>query len=259
MLLAVDIGNSEVTLGVHDGTRWIARWRLRSVVHATTDEYALWIKGLFREADIPLSRIQGVSLASVVPPLTDTLGEVLETHFDAPMLIVNAHTPMPIRIAIDKPEEVGADLIANAVAAYHRLRAAHIVVSLGTATVLTAVNARGEFLGAAIAPGLRMAAAILAERTAQLPGIQLQAPSAAIGRNTVQAMQSGLILGYVGLIEGLVARFREEMGTPAPVIATGGLAGLIAPHTLVIEQVDPWLTLEGLRLLAEYNHLLSGN
>jgi type III pantothenate kinase len=158
-----------------------------------------------------------------------------------------------IRILADNPSEVGADLVVNAVAAYERFRDACIVVSLGTATVFTAISAKGDFLGASIAPGLKMAAWALAEKTAQLPGIQLVAPPAAIGRNTIHAMQSGLILGYVSMVEGMAARFRRELGSSAHVIATGGLAGLISPHTEVIEVVEPWLTLEGLKILAERN------
>ncbi len=253
MLLAIDVGNSEVTLGVHVGERWQARWRLRTVVNATPDEYALQLKGLFRDEGIPLNDIRYVGLASVVPPVTDTFVQVVERHMAAKLLVVRPGIRTGLRIRAENPSEVGADLIANAVAAYERFRDACIIVSLGTATVFTAVSAGRDFLGAAIAPGLRMAALALAERTAQLPGIQLAAPPSVIGRNTVHAMQSGLVWGYVSMVEGMVARFREAMGTDAHVIATGGLAPLIAPLTAVVEAVDSWLTLDGLRLLVERN------
>ncbi len=253
MLLAIDIGNSEVTLGVHDGSGWRARWRLRTVNDATPDEYAIWLKGLFRDSGIPLEGVDRVSMASVVPPVTDTFVEVVRTRLKADLLVVRPGVRTGIRILTDNPAEVGADLVVNAVATYDRFRDACIVVSLGTATVFSAISASGDFLGASIAPGLRMAASALAERTAQLPGIQLTAPPAAIGRNTIHSMQSGLILGYVSMVEGMVRRFRREMRAEAHVIATGGLAGLIAPHTEIIEMVEPWLTLEGLRILAEKN------
>ncbi len=253
MLLAIDVGNSEVTLGVHNGERWIARWRLRTVHNATPDEYAIWLKGLFRDSGIPMETITQVSMASVVPPVTDTFVEVVEKHLGASLLVVKPGIRTGIRILTDNPAEVGADLVVNAVAAFHRFRDACIVISLGTATVFCAVSASGDFLGASIAPGLKMAASALTERTAQLPGIQLAAPPAAIGRNTIHAMQSGLILGYVSMVEGMVRRFEQEMGTDAHVIATGGLANLIAPHTSVIEFVEPWLTLEGLKVLADKN------
>ncbi len=253
MLLAVDIGNSEVTLGVHDGKGWIARWRLRTVQNATPDEYALWIKGLFRDSGIPLGDVKRVSLASVVPPLTDTFTEVVGSRLHADMLVVRPGVRTGIRILADNPSEVGADLVVNAVAAFEKFKDACIVVSLGTATVFTAVSSRGDFLGASIAPGLKMAAWALAEKTAQLPGIQLVAPPAAIGKNTIHAMQSGLILGYVSMVEGMVARFRREIGSTAHVVATGGLASLISPHTEVIEAEEPWLTLEGLKIIADRN------
>ncbi len=257
MLLTVDIGNSEVTLGVYTDSQWQARWRLRTVVHRTPDEYALLLKGLFREAGIPLERVRYVGLASVVPPVTDTFVDVIQRHLRAELLVVRPGVRTGLRIRADNPAEVGADLIVNAVAAYERFKDACIIVSLGTATVFTAVSAGRDFLGAAIAPGLRMAARALSEQTAQLPGIQLAAPPVVIGRNTVHAMQSGLVWGYVAMVEGMVARFRKEMQREANVIATGGLAHLIAPHTSVIDVVDPWLTLEGLRILVERN-LLSG-
>ncbi len=252
MLLAIDIGNSEITLGAYDGS-WISRWRLRTVRNATPDEYAMWLKGLFWDRHIPLEKVARVSMASVVPPVTDTFVEIVQKYLQSDLLVVRPGIRTGIRILADNPAEVGADLVTNAVAAYDRFRDACIAISFGTATVFTAISASGDFLGVAIAPGLKLAASALAERTAQLPGIQLAAPPAAIGRNTVHSMQSGLILGYVSMVEGMVERFRKEMGAEAHVIATGGLAGLIAPHTEVIEAVEPWLTLEGLRILAERN------
>ncbi len=253
MLLAVDIGNTEVTIGVWQRETWVARWRLRSVRNATPDEYSLWLRGLFQEADLAMEQVQRVVLASVVPPLTDVFTAVVAEKMQRPLLVVKPGVRTGIRIRADNPAEVGADLVVNAVAAYQRFREACIVISFGTATVFTGISAAGDFLGAAIAPGLRLAASALADRTAQLPGVQLAAPPAAMGKNTVHSMQSGLVLGYVSMVEGMIQRFRQELGGQARVIATGGLANVIAPYTKVIEVVDPWLTLDGLRLVSERN------
>ncbi len=253
MLLAIDIGNTEVTLGVWQQKEWVARWRLRSVRNATPDEYAIWTRGLFRDANLNIGRVQRVVLASVVPPLTDVFAEVVTEKMQRPLLAIKPGVRTGLRIRADNPAEVGADLVVNAVAAYQRFQAACIIISFGTATVFTGVSATGEFLGAAIAPGLRLAASALADQTAQLPGVQLAAPPAALGKNTIHAMQSGLVLGYVSLVEGMVQRFRQELNNQARVIATGGLVNVIAPHTDAIEVVDPWLTLDGLRLVSERN------
>jgi len=253
MLLAVDIGNTEVTLGVWQRGAWVARWRLRSVRNATPDEYALWTRGLFRDAGLSIEHVRRVVLDSVVPPLTDVFVEVVAKKMQRPLLVVRPGVRTGLRIRADNPAEVGADLVVNAVAAYQQFKTACIIISFGTATVFTGISAEGEFMGAAIAPGLRLAASALADRTAQLPGVQLAAPPAALGKNTIHAMQSGLVLGYVSMVEGMVQRFRRELDGQAPVIATGGLVGVIAPNTDVIDVVDPWLTLDGLRIVAERN------
>jgi type III pantothenate kinase len=197
--------------------------------------------------------VSGVALASVVPPLTGIFVEMCQRYLGHDPLAVTADIETGVRVLIDYPAQAGADRILNALAAHRLYGSPAIVVDFGTATTFDAVSAEGDYVGGAIAPGLGIAAEALFSRTAKLPRIQLAAPPAAIGRNTVHAMQSGLILGYVGLIEGLVARIRAELGGRAKVIATGGLAPLLAQETEVIELVDPMLTLEGLRLIYELN------
>lgn len=253
MLLAVNAGNTNIVFGVHDGTRWLRQWRARTVWDKMPDEYAVLFRDFLREAGLTLTGFEQIVLSSVVPPLTGTLREMLSTQTGCEPLLVDARIHTGLTFRVDNPAEVGADLIADAVAAYDRFRGACIVVDFGTATSFTAVSAQAEFRGVAIAPGLNLAMSALAGGTAQLPHIHLEAPPSAIGTNTITAIQSGILLGYVGLVEELVRRFRVELGGTAQAIATGGLARLIAPLTVCFAAVDPWLTLEGIRLIAERN------
>jgi type III pantothenate kinase len=253
MLLVVDIGNTNTVLGLYRDGGWVAHWRIASDRAKMPDEYAILVRGLFDFQDLAWPDVSGVALASVVPPLTGTFVEMCQRYLGHEPLVVTSEVKTGVRVLTDHPAEVGADRIINALAAHRLYGAPAIVVDLGTATTFDAVSAEGDYLGGAIAPGLGIAAEALFSRTAKLPRIQLIAPPAAIGRNTVHAMQSGLILGYVGLIEGLVARIRAELGGQANVIATGGLAPVLAQETSVIEVVDPMLTLEGLRLIYELN------
>ncbi len=197
--------------------------------------------------------VQGVIIASVVPPLTGIFEKLSERYFHQTPLGIGAGADPGVRILLDNPSEVGADRVVNAVAAYHRYGGPLCVVDLGTATTFDLISADGDYMGGAIAPGIGIAAEALFERTAKLPRIDLVRPPSAIGKNTVHAMQSGLLFGYVGLVEGLIARFRAELGPRMQVIATGGLASLIAAETSAIDTVDPWLTLEGLRLIWALN------
>ncbi|MGH2536007.1 MAG: type III pantothenate kinase [Candidatus Promineifilaceae bacterium] len=249
MLLAIDVGNSNITLGLWDGAAWVRQWRLRTVADKTVDEYGVYLKSLLREA----AAAEGVAaavLASVVPPLTATFLAVCGEYLGCQPLQVTAESDVGIAIKTENPAEVGADRIANAAAAYYLYSGPAIVVDMGTATTFDVVTGRGELAGVAIAPGLGLAAAALAGRAAQLSKVALEAPPQAIGRNTMHAMQSGLIFGYASLVEGMVGRLAAELGPPRPrVIGTGGLIGVIAAETRVIEIVDPWLTLNGLRLI----------
>jgi len=253
MLLRIDIGNTNIVFGLWDEGEWLSHWRIRTVRDKMPDEYAILLKALLRESGYKLESIAKVVIASVVPPLTGVFSELFRRHLRAEPLILGPGVRTGLRICIDNPVELGADLVANAVAAHHRVRGACIVVDFGTATTFSAVTEEGDFVGVAIAPGLGLAAEALSSRTAQLPRVSLTAPPAAIGKNTVHSMQSGLIYGYVGLVEGLIRRIRTELGGEAQVIATGGLSGILAPLTSEIQLVDPWLTLDGLRLISERN------
>lgn len=253
MLWVIDIGNTNIVLGVHDGAAWVHLWRVQTQRDKMPDEYAVLFRALLQEAELTPRDLTRAVISSVVPPLTGTVAEVVRRLCGFDALIVGPHLDTGIRILLDNPAEIGSDLLANAVAGYHRVGGACIVVDFGTATTVIAVSERGEFLGGAIAPGLKLAVAALAGGTAQLPAIPLAAPPRAIGTGTISAIQSGIVYGYVGLVEGLVQRFRAEMGVRAPVLATGGLSGLMAEHTTLFDAVDVGLTLEGIRLIAERN------
>ncbi len=253
MLLAVDIGNTNVVFGVFDGTGWRHHWRVRTVREKMADEYGVLFRGLLGERGLAMRDFERIVIASVVPPLTGRIEEMIADESAADPLVINHTTDTGLTFAVDNPAEVGADLIANAVAAYQRVRGACIVVDFGTAATFTAVSVDATFLGVAIAPGMNLAASALAGGTAQLPQVRLSSPTQVIGTNTVRAIQSGVMFGYVGLVEGIIDRFRAEMGTTAPVIATGGLSSLISPLTNRFSAVDPWLTLDGIRIIGERN------
>lgn len=255
-LFCVDVGNTNVVMGLYHGKELETHWRIATDHRKMADEYAMLILDLFERSDQDPATVDGVIIASVVPPLTSIFEKLSQRHLHQPPLVIDVGTRTGVRILIDNPQEVGTDRVVNAVAAYHRYGGPACVVDFGTATTLDAVSAEGNYLGGAIAPGIGIAAEALFQRTAKLPRTDLVRPPAAIGKNTVHAMQSGLLFGYVGLVEGLVARFRAELGPEMQVIATGGLATLIASETSVIDAVDPWLTLEGLRLIWEMNQVV---
>ncbi|MCA9993885.1 MAG: type III pantothenate kinase [Pseudomonadales bacterium] len=251
MLLAIDIGNTNITLGLWDGSAWQLQWRLRTIHDQTVDEYGIYLKMLLREVNLA-NAIDRVILSSVVPALTSTFADVCERYLKQTALLVRPDTDTGIRIATDNPAEVGADRIVNTVAAYQQYGGPTIVVDMGTATTLDAISADGALLGVIIFPGMKLTADALASRAAQLSRVALEAPPHVLGRNTIHAVQSGLVFGYASLVEGLVQRLRAELDVPqATVVGTGGLIRLIQPHTPVIDYVDPWLTLTGLRLISE--------
>ena len=252
-LLAIDIGNTNIVLGLYDGERLATQWRIATDHARMPDEYAMLLFDLFDRAGQDPDSVQGIILASVVPPLTGIFVEVGERYFGQKPLVVDAGVRTGVRIRYDSPRDVGADRVVNAVAAYHIYGGPACVVDFGTGTTFDAISAEGDYLGGAIAPGIGIAAEALFARTAKLPRIDIARPPRAIGNNTVHAMQSGLLFGYVGLVEGMVARFREELGPDMRVIATGGLARLIAAETDAIEVVDQELTLKGLRLIWKMN------
>ena len=254
MLLVLDIGNTNVTLGVFEGHALKSTWRLATDARRMPDEYGLLMANIMSYRGVQPSAITGACICSVVPPLIPTFEEVCRNYFSVQPLTVSAGVKTGISIQYDSPRDVGTDRVADAVAALHLYGGPVIVVDFGTATVFDAISADGKYLGGALAPGMNLSADALYQSTSQLRRVELTPPSAAIGRNTVTAMQSGLIFGYAGLVEGMVARFKSELGQNSKVIATGGLADLMARETSVFDAVNPDLTLLGLRMIYDLNH-----
>jgi type III pantothenate kinase len=253
MLLAIDIGNTNITLGLYEGDQLGARWRLATVHERMPDEYGLQLLGLLNHADLKAQNVTAVAIASVVPPLTGTWVQVCKNYLEVEPLVVDAGVKTGVRVRIDDPKQAGADRIVDAAAVHKLYGGPACIVDFGTATTFDAISDKGDYLGGAIAPGIGIAADALFSRTSKLPRVDIARPPASIGTNTVHAMQSGLLFGYVGLVEGMVARFRKELGPTMKVIGTGGLAELIAKETEVINIIAPWLTLDGLRIIYELN------
>lgn len=251
MLLAIDVGNTNTSLGVYDGEQLIAHWRLTTARERTVDEYGVHSRNLFELAGLDFKTITGVAIASVVPPLNFTLRRLAENYFHQTPLFVDHTTDTGVPILYNPPSDVGADRIVDAVAAIHKYGSPCIIVDFGTATTFDAINERGEYLGGVITPGITISSDALFARTARLPRVEIKRPSSVIGSSTVGSMQSGLYYGYAGLVDGILKRMREELGERATVIATGGLAPLIATGSDYIEEIDDTLTLEGLRLVYE--------
>jgi len=254
MLLCIDIGNTNITFGLYEGEELGPRWRIRTIHDKMPDEYGILLEQLFHHQGYRPDQVSGIAIASVVPPLTPVFEQVCRDYLGQAGLVVDAGVRTGIRIRYDNPREVGADRVVDAAAVRALYGVPACVVDFGTATTFDAVSAEGDYLGGAIAPGIGIAAQALFERTAKLPRVELSRPPAAIGRNTAHSIQSGLLFGYVGLVEGMVARFKDELGPQTRVIATGGLAETIARETAVIDVVDPWLTLHGLRVIYGLNH-----
>jgi type III pantothenate kinase len=253
VLLTIDIGNTNITLGLYEGEALGPRWRLATDHERMPDEYGLQLLGLLEHAGYAASDLTGICLASVVPPLTGRMLEACRRYTGLEPLVLDTGVKTGVRIQYEDPRAVGADRIADAAAVQRLYGGPACVVDFGTATTFDAISAKGEYLGGAIAPGIGIASEALVMRTAKLPRVDLQRPPSAIGRNTPHAMQSGLLFGYVGLVEGMVRRFRKELGPDMKVIATGGLAEVIADETDVLEIIAPWLTLDGLRIIWEMN------
>jgi type III pantothenate kinase len=254
MLLALDVGNTTITIGLFDGERLRTTWRIATDHKRLADEYAVILLGLLEIEAVQAKEITDAALVSVVPDLEPVFEAFCRQRLHVKPLVVGAGTRTGVRILYDSPRDVGSDRIADVVAAVKRYGPPPlIIVDLGTGLVFDAVSADGEYQGGAIAPGLGIAAEALYERAAKLYPVELIRPASAIGKNTVHAIQSGLLFGYVGLIEGMVARFKEELGGSARVIGTGGWSELFAHETDVFDVVDPDLTLHGLRLIYEMN------
>ena len=253
MLLAADVGNTEIVLGVFRGERLERTWRLSTQPERTPDELALALSGFLAQGDMSFeSQVTGVVVASVVPDVTAAFREMAARYFPFPPVMVGPGTKTGVPILTDNPREVGADRVVNTLAAFAQFGGPSIVVDFGTATNFDIVSAKGEFMGGVIAPGMQASAASLFSRTARLTRVELTAPPSVIGKSTVEAIQSGLIFGTAGEVDAIVERVKGEIG-PATVVATGGLAPIVIPHCRTIDHHEPWLTLEGLRLVFEKN------
>ncbi len=249
MLLAVDVGNSNVTLALFDGERLAADWRVTSHRERTADEVGLELRQLFDLRGLDTKIVTGVVISSVVPNLNSALIEASRQYLNCEPVMVGPGTKTSVRVRAENPREVGADRIANALAAFTRYGGPVVVIDFGTAVTYDAINAEGDYLGGAIAPGVEISLDALVSHTAMLRRVEPVAPDSVIGRNTVTSIQSGLVWGFVAQVEGMVARMVKELGGSAHVVATGGQASLVAGLTHVIEKTDPLLTLEGLRLI----------
>lgn len=253
MFLAIDIGNTNVTLGVFDGDKLRCTWRLATDVYKMPDEYAVTLLNLLQFQKLSVPDIKEVGLCSTVAPLIPTFTELIESYFEVKPLIVTAGVKTGVRIRFDNPREVGPDRIVNTVAGYKLYGGPTIVVDLGTATTFDTISKEGDFIGGAIAPGPMTAAEALFQRTAALPRVQLVHPQKAIGTSTIAAMMSGVMFGYTGLVEGVVGRIEKELGEKATVVATGGYGAIFAKETSVFNVVNPDITLVGLRMVYDMN------
>lgn len=253
MLLAVDVGNTETVAGVFREEELAWRWRMATVPDRTADELALLFGGFLAQQELSFDRnVTGVVISSVVPSATQALRDMVSRYFRFPAVIVEPGVKTGVPVLTDNPKEVGADRVVNALAAFTAYGGPVVVVDFGTATTFDSVSENGEYLGGAIAPGLQVAARALFEHTARLPLVELVAPRSVIGKNTVESVQSGLVYGYAAMVDGMVERIAKELGQPT-VVATGGLAPMVIAECRTVDHHEPWLTLQGLRLVFEKN------
>jgi type III pantothenate kinase len=253
MLLVIDVGNTNIVYGLFQGTNLVRQFRVETGARRTADEYAVVLRQLLAMHGIAAEEVSAAVIASVVPSLTEPMTALVRRAFDKEALVVGPGIKTGMSILYENPREVGADRIVNAVAAYEKVKGGVIVVDFGTATTFDCVTPKGEYLGGVIAPGIEISADALFQRAARLPRVEIAKPPRVVGRNTVHSMQSGIVYGYVGLVDGMIGRLQEELGYSTGVIATGGLARVIAPLSRTIKEADDILTLVGLRILYERN------
>jgi type III pantothenate kinase len=254
MLLVIDVGNTNIVLGLYETDRLVRRFRIRTVASRTADEMGVLIHDLFRHTDEDPKRVDGAIVSCVVPDQLHVFRRACQRYFNTEALVVGPGVKTGMPILLDNPREVGADRIVNAVAAYARIQGRCVVVDFGTATTFDCVSDAGEYLGGAIAPGYQISATALFNHASKLPRVEIARPDTVVGKNTIHSMQSGLFYGYVGLVDGVVTRIIKELGPPRPaVLATGGLASVIGRGSETIDEVIPDLTLEGLRLIYRMN------
>lgn len=246
MILTIDVGNTNTVLGIYNEGKLVKHWRVSTDKNKTPDEYGILFYNLFNYSGFDIKKINGIVLSSVVPPVVMVLEKAARRYFGLNPLVVGPGVKTGIDIKMDNPREVGADRIVNAVGAYRKFGGPIIIVDFGTATTFCAVSEKGEYLGGAIAPGIGISTEALVKSAAKLPRIELKRPEKAIAKNTISGMQSGVVFGFVGQVEALVTRFKEELGSNAEVIATGGLVSLISSETDLINRIEPFLTLDGL-------------
>jgi type III pantothenate kinase len=249
LLLVVDVGNTNTVLGLYDGDELVEHWRISTTPRTTTDELGILYLSLFGAHGIDTKRVFASIVSCVVPPMVHPIRRACRRYFDTEPVFVTPTTDTGIKIAYDNPLEVGADRIVNAVAAYARFGRACIVVDFGTATTFDVVSQAGVYIGGVIAPGIGVSLDALIGRAAQLPKVEIRKPSSIIGTNTISAIQAGTVYGYIGLVDGIVERILAEYETPFEIVSTGGLAALITEESRFIETVEPFLTLDGLKLI----------
>ena len=251
MLIAIDIGNTNVVIGIYENNELIAQWRLSSQIARTSDECWILLSSLLKSNSIEIDQVRGGIISSVVPNLTSTFIHVFEDYFQQKPVVVSSELKIDLKILYEDPRAVGADRICNAVAGFHRFGGPLVVLDFGTATTFDVISANNEYLGGIIAPGIELTASVLHQRAARLPKVELKFPTSVIGTTTESSIQSGLMFGTVELINGLISRIEGQLGTSVKTVATGGLAKVVAPYTNKAVTVEPFLTLEGMRLVYE--------